>query len=102
MIRRTPLIKLTAGIAVTFGLALSCCPAYSWTRIWCEDITLVERSELIVVGRIKRGSLISAPPAPGFSQYHARLLITRVLKGSNDDAEIPVIIYHGLTPDVGG
>src|SRR5262249_28580313 len=56
----------------------------------------------IVLGRLKRGSVVSASPGEGFSQYHARLAITKVLKGTLEDAEIPVIIYHGLTPLIGG
>src|SRR5260370_27343030 len=32
----------------------------------------------------------------------APLVITNVLKGTVEESEIPVIIYHGLTPLVGG
>jgi len=94
--------KLVAGIAITIWSALGCRPAYGWLRPWYEDITVVQRSELLVVGRLERGSIVSASPGQGFSQYHARLAITKVLKGSLEEAEIPVIIYHGLTPLVAG
>jgi len=95
-------MKLATGILITVGLVLAGRPAYGWLRPCYEDITIVQRSELIVVGRLKRGSVISASPGEGYSQYRARLAITNVLKGTIDDAEIPVIIYHGLTPLIGG
>src|SRR5215831_5159699 len=94
--------KLIAGIAIAVWSALGCRSAYGWLRPCYEDITVVQRSELIVVGRLERGSIVSASPGQGFSQYHARLAITKVLKGSLEEAEIPVIIYHGLTPLVAG
>lgn len=102
MTRRAFSGKLVAGIAITIWSALGSRSAYGWLRPWYEDITVVQRSELIVVGRLERGSIVSASPGQGFSQYHARLAITKVLKGSLEEAEIPVIIYHGLTPLVAG
>src|SRR5215813_12890747 len=102
MTRRASLVKLIAGTVVTVALAMGGGPACGWLRPWYEDITVVQRSELIVVGRLKRGSIVSASPGEGFAQYHARLAITNVLKGSIEETEIPVIIYHGLTPLVGG
>ena len=95
-------IKIAAGIAVMIGLGLGCGTAYGWLRPWYEDITVVQRSELIVVGHLMRGSIVSASPGQGYSQFHARLAITSVLKGTTEEPEIPVIIYHGLTPLVGG
>ena len=102
MKRRAFLGLLVAGIAMAVWSALTCGPAYGWLRPCYEDITVVQRSELIVAGRLERGSIVSASPGQGFNQYHARLAITKVLKGISEDAEIPVIIYHGLTPLVGG
>lgn len=95
-------MTLAASIAIILGSGLGSGPAYGWLRVWYEDITVVQRSELIVVGHLQRGSVISASPGQGFSQYHARLAITNVLKGAVEEMEIPVIIYHGLTPLVGG
>jgi len=89
------------GIAVTVGLTLPASPALGWLRPWYEDITIVQRSELIVLGRLKRGSVRSASPGAGFTQYHAQLAIATVLKGAIEDSQIPVIIYHGLSPMVG-
>ncbi|HWX42132.1 MAG TPA: hypothetical protein VN345_13370 [Blastocatellia bacterium] len=102
MNKRAIVMKLAASIAIILGSGLGSGPAYGWLRVWYEDITVVRRSELIVVGHLQRGSVISASPGQGFSQYHARLAIASVLKGAVEEMEIPVIIYHGLTPLVGG
>jgi hypothetical protein len=81
---------------------LCCAPAYAWTRIIYEDAVMVERSEAIVVGHLERGSVVDVQPGEGYSQYHGTLIITELLKGSLESHEIPVIIYHGLTPLTGG
>ena len=75
MTKRAALINLAAGIAILVGAGPGPGPAYGWLRVWYEEITVVERSELIVVGHLKRGSIVSASPGDGFSQYHARLAI---------------------------
>ncbi len=63
---------------------------------------LVSRSELIVVGHLMRGSITPVPPAAGFRNYKTRIVITEILKGSGNATEIPITIYHGLTPLLGG
>ena len=89
-------------------LLLVLCPrvALAWLRPQFEDATVVERSELIVIGHLKEGSIQEAPhntlPGQGVSsEYHATLVIAKVLKGKCDKEEIPLIIHYGLTPFVG-
>lgn len=81
--------------------------AYGWLRPSYEDATVVDRSELIVIGHLKDGSLEYVPHKKNRDEgasweHHARLVITEVLKGMADEREIPLTIHYGLTPLVGG
>jgi len=81
--------------------------AQGWMRPWYEDAVVVERSELIVVGHLKEGTIEyvrhKRKASEGASwEHHATLIVTEVLKGTCDEEEIPVIIHYGLTPVVGG
>jgi hypothetical protein len=72
-----------------------------------EDATVVERSELIVVAHLKKGSILKvshekSPVAGASWEHHAVLVITTVLKGKCDKQEIPLIIHYGLLPLVRG
>jgi hypothetical protein len=81
-------------------------PAHAWLRAFYEDDELVARSELIVVGGIKDGSLQFMPQwhKPGEAiwwEHRAMLTVHRVLKGKTDQQEIPIVIHYGLEPKVG-
>jgi hypothetical protein len=84
-------------------LLLSCSSTLAWTRLLREDAVVVKNSELIVVGRLKPGSIqyVAKPEGRDGSEYHATLIVTEVLKGAVVDKEIPIIIHYGLTPIVG-
>jgi hypothetical protein len=76
---------------------------YSWTRSPLSDQTVVERAELIVVGRILPASIkrIDHPAKPGEGashEHHATLEIVETLKGSAKTTTIEVIIHYGLDP----
>jgi len=101
--RNRYLIMLLTGLA----MALMACPASAWLRPIYEDAIVVERSELIVIGHLKQGSIKHVPhskkPNEGASwEHHARLVVTEVLKGKTNEKEIPIVIHYGLTPVVGG
>ncbi len=88
-------------------VALLANPALAWLRPHYEDAVVVERSELIVVARLKPGTIQYVPhkktPGSGASwEHHAVLVITEVLKGKCREKEIPIIIHYGLTPVVDG
>lgn len=75
----------------------------AWMRPVFEDVTVVGRSELIVVGHLKPDIIRHVPhkkqPGEGTSwENHATLVITQVLKGHCDKAEIPIVIHYGLEP----
>jgi hypothetical protein len=79
--------------------------ADAWLRPTYEDATVVARSELIVIAHLKVGSTQHVPhkrpSGEGASwEYHAVLVIGKVLKGKCDKAEIPLILHYGLSPDV--
>jgi len=81
--------------------------AYAWLRPLYEDAIVVERSELIVIGRLKEDSIEYVPhskkPGEGASwEHHATLMITEVIKGQCTHDEMTVVIHYGLTPVVGG
>jgi hypothetical protein len=81
--------------------------AMGWMRFPYEDAQVVERADLIVVGRIKQGSVEYVrhrnEPQQGASwEHHAILVIGEVLKGESEASEIPIVIHYGLDPVVGG
>ena len=94
-------MKLTLRLSIALLCTMLGPVAYGWLRMAYEDAVIVQRSELIVVGHLVRGSVVRERPAPGFVQYKAVLVITEVLKGENKNNEIPITIYYGLTPMVG-
>lgn len=78
-------------------------PANARMRMQYEDWEVVERSELIVVGHLKRDSIQRVPhkkkPGEGQSwEHHATLAVTKVLKGKTKEKQLPIIIHYGLDP----
>jgi hypothetical protein len=76
-------------------------PALAWLRPSFEDDEIVARSEAIVVGGIKDGSIRRVdhdrPPGDGRSwEHHATLVVKRVIKGKVEQKEIPLIVHYGL------
>jgi hypothetical protein len=81
--------------------------ANAWLRPRYEDATIVERSEVIVIGHLEADSIKYVPHErkadEGRSwEHHATLVISDVLKGSSDSRSIPIILHYGLSPRVGG
>ncbi|MBN1554844.1 MAG: hypothetical protein JXA11_08860 [Phycisphaerae bacterium] len=79
----------------------------AWLRPSHDDATVVERSELIVVGHLDAASiqfvLHKNKPHEGRNhEHHATLVIHEVLKGSEKKKSMPITIHYGLTPRVGG
>ena len=102
MLKTSPVV----GVAIVLAGLLPT-PALAWPRMHYEDAVVVERSEVIVVARLKRDSIKYVPhkrkPHEGRSwEHHAILIVSEVLKGTLDEREIPIIIHYGLTPVVGG
>lgn len=78
-------------------------PSFAWLRVPYEDAEVVGRSELIVVGRLKAGSIERVPHPrkenEGASwEHHAVLIVDEVLKGKVVVKEMPVVIHYGLDP----
>ena len=90
---------------MVLALCALCTPGDAWMRLIYEDATVLERSELVVVGHLKEGSIVYVPhgeePASSH-EHHATLTVAGVLKGKLERKEIPIIIHYGLTPVVGG
>lgn len=91
-----------------FAVIFSCCitVARGDLRVSYEDATVVERSELIAVGHLKKDSIHYIPHhsnGGGASWHHnATLIVTRVIKGKSANQEIPITIQYGMDPFVGG
>jgi len=99
------LTKLT--IICAFGIVFTNAACYAWLRMRVEDVVLVERSELIVIGHLRADSIKYVPHKweknEGRSwEHHAVLAVTQVLKGRVDQTEIPIIIHYGLDRYIGG
>jgi hypothetical protein len=99
----------TAARNLTILLGLTVCipSAHAELRRSFRDDEVVARSELIVVGHLRPGTIEYVPhqtrPGDGRSwEHHAILTITQVLKGSTDAEELPIVIHHGLNPLVRG
>lgn len=96
-------MRRTTLLAVVLCFVMCSGGAHAWERPKFEDATVVARSELIVVGHLKPDAIRHIPhkkkPGEGASwENHAVLVITQVLKGKCDQAEIPIIIHYGLEP----
>lgn len=95
------------NLLVVISLALLAPEAHAWLRASYEDAVIVQRSELIVIGYIKKDSIKYIPhdhkPNEGASwEHHATLVITEVIKGQLEEKEISIIIHYGIDPLVGG
>src|SRR5262245_23306353 len=100
---------MTRTLLVAAALLASFIPtrASAWMRMRYEDQQVVERSELIVVGRLKVDSIRYVaherkPPSGRSWEHHATLVVDETLKGTAPVQEMKVIIHYGLTPVVGG
>jgi hypothetical protein len=96
----------TARFAIVLLLALTA-TAGAWRRPSHDDATVVQRSEIIVVGHLDWHSVVyvphESPPGVGISrEHHATLIVAETLKGSVKDKQIPIVINYGLDPLVGG
>lgn len=81
--------------------------AHGWLRLSYQDVEVVKRSEIIVVGHLDKDSIKyvahKVPPGSGISwEYHATLIVTTVLKGELKEKQIPIVINYGLDPLIGG
>ena len=82
--------------------------AHAWMRAPYEDAVIAERSELIVVARLKPETIRcveeKAPNTGGPREFHATLLVSQVIKGKLETEGIPVLLQYesqilGLTVD---
>src|SRR3954463_7942432 len=104
---RTEHFTLNRGLVALVPSLLLSSPALAWERAPYEDAEVVERSPIILVGRVKEGSLQYVPhqkkPTDGASWEHtATLAVDEVLKGKVVLKEFPIVIHYGLDPVVTG
>ena len=99
---KTPSKTVLIAVIIFCSIASS----YAWLRRHYSDAEVVSRAELIVVGRIKPGSIVLVPHETknqGASwEHHADLLIDEVLKGQMSATSMVVSIHYGLDPAIGG
>jgi hypothetical protein len=101
-----PLLRnLGLGLAALFVVGIGV--AEAWPRKDYSDAEIVSRAELIVVGRMKAGSLTLVPHrgeggAGASWEHHLRLDVAEVLKGTNSAPVITIRIGYGLEPIRGG
>lgn len=96
-----------AGLILIFMVSSSTLAAHAWMRVRYEDEQVVKRSELIVVGALKEGSVVVVThPREGESgrswETHATLRIRKVIKGECWASELPIVIRYGLDIQVDG
>ncbi|MBL9134086.1 MAG: hypothetical protein JNG86_22930 [Verrucomicrobiaceae bacterium] len=92
--------------AVLFLLCAS--QSAAWMRPYRRDDLVLAEAELIVVARLKEGTLrrverVYPKGQQGNSWDHtAVLIVTEVLKGEHKEKELPLILEYGLGPIVDG
>ena len=95
-------IRANRPVIVLAILLAGSSAAHGGVRRYYEDAIVVERSELIVVGRLSRESIRYVPYEDSHGvrswEHHATLLVSEVLKGKGPGEEIPIVIYYGLEP----
>lgn len=100
----TKLRNMKTLFASCLILLASVCGASAWKRGSVSDEKSVSRAQLIVVGHLKKDSLkLRQTPIGKMSDASADavLVVSEVLKGPFEVAEVPVRIAYGLTPVVG-
>jgi len=95
------------ALALAFAWPL---PGIAWMRLWYNDSEVVERSPLIVVGHLKRESIqrfyhqatgVERNHDGASWEHHATLVVSKVLKGTLREVEIPIVLHYGLEPILG-
>lgn len=86
-----------APLLVILLVALFSTRVGAWPTIYYTDAQIVERAELIVIARIKVGSIQRIPNDGGY-EHHATLIVSRVIKGTYKEQELPITISYGLLP----
>jgi hypothetical protein len=94
----------TGGIlTVVLFCVVSLFDALGWLRQKYSDDEVAARADLIVVGRLKKNSIIYYQhPGKNSWEHSALLEVTNVLKGEVPTNVINVCISYGLDPLVGG
>jgi len=88
---------------IPVGLICGAVAVHAWLRPHYSDEQIVARAELIVIGRVRDGSIVFLPRkvSEGW-EHHAELLISEVLKGHAPSNAMVVSIHYGLQPVVKG
>ena len=98
----------TLQVALAAGLIVFCVGrGFARIRPQIEDAELVARSELILAGHFRDGSVRfiahARPDGKVYSwEHHATLVVREVLKGALREQDIEIVIYYGLGPFVDG
>ena len=89
----------TSVILVGILAVLLSSRAEAWPTRLYSDAEVVEQAELIVIARIKEGSIKKIFHGGGSSYEHrAILIVSRVIKGEFHEKELPIMIHYGLLP----
>ena len=94
-------MKFNALIFATILVILSPQCVKAWPTRLFSDAEIVEQAELIVLARVKIGSMkkIFHDHKPGMSYEHSAILIvSHVIKGEFHETELPIMIHYGLLP----
>ena len=71
--------------------------AQAWMRVYRDDGKVVEEAEIIVMARLKPGSVRIVHHEKGRSwEHHLTLLVSEVLKGRSTEGELPIVVHYGL------
>jgi hypothetical protein len=88
--------SLRLGVLALVTYISSCSVIRADIPQFIGDGELVDRSELIVIGRLQGDSVRKIQHPRGYSEYHATLIIQDTLKGDFRDRQTPLMIQHGL------
>ena len=61
------------------------------------DGAIVDRSEVIAIGHLKKGTVRRVPHPRGSShEHHATLVLREILKGDLEQPDVTLLVQHGL------
>jgi hypothetical protein len=100
--RRIWVVPVVRAALVGLLVALAAQQAGAWSRGIPNWATMIDEAQVIAVGHIAGTPVYvghQRRPDQGTSwEFHARLRIDEVLKGTCSDQEIPIVLHYGLSP----
>jgi hypothetical protein len=99
--------KARKWLAISSAILCFAFTCHAFLRMIFSDAQVVARAELIVVGKVRDGSVRRIEARTNGNDYvyqvhHVELEVSEVLKGSTTQTSLTVCVCYGLAPITGG